>query len=345
MTPALLVRRAGPATTIQDLGRWGHQRLGVPVGGALDTTSLRLANAVVGNGEGVAGFEFRLAGPDLVVDADSVRVALAGAVETFIEADPPMPVAPWRSVTLIRGQVLRIRRVTVGAVGYLAVAGGLAVESVLGSRSTYVRAGLGSFDGRVLGDGDRVPLAADRVDASGERALPSAPEPGTGPLRVVLGPQDDAFTEEAMATFLGQSFTVGRAADRMGLRLDGARLTHRTDANIISDGVATGAIQVPANGQPILLLADRQTVGGYTKIATVVSADLPRAGHLLPGAELRFAAVTVAQAIDLRRQAEAAIARLVAGIRAVPPVGGLDEGALMTQNLISGVVGAADATG
>ncbi len=343
MTPALLVRRGGPSTTIQDLGRWGQQRLGVPVGGALDTTSLRLANAVVGNGEGVAGLEFRLAGPDLVVEADSVRVALGGAVEAYLEADPPVPIAPWRSVTLSRGQTLRIRRVTAGAVGYLAVAGGLAVAPVLGSRSTYVRAGFGAFGGRALADGDRLDIVADRAVAGSERALPSAPEPETGPLRVVLGPQDEAFTEQAMSAFLGEPFTVGHEADRMGVRLDGPRLGHRTDANIISDGVASGSIQVPANGQPIVLLADRQTVGGYTKIATVVSADLPRAGRLLPGAEVRFAAVSVAQAIDLRRQAEATIARLVAGIRAVPPIGGLDEDALLTQNLISGVVGAADA--
>lgn len=338
MSGDLLVRRAGPSTTVQDLGRWGHQRFGVPVSGALDTTALRLANAVVGNPEGMAGLEIRLAGPDLVVEADGVRCALGGAVEAYLGDDPPIALEPWRSFAAHRGQVVRIKRVVEGAVGYLAVAGGFALGPVLGSQSTYTRAALGGLDGRVLGDGDRLPLARARVEPRDELALAERPSAEAGPLRVVLGPQHDAFTDEALATFLDAAFTVGREADRMGIRLDGPRLTHRTDANIISDGVATGAIQVPANGQPIVLLADRGTVGGYTKIATVISADLPRTGRLVPGAEVRFASVTLNEAIAARRAAEAEIGRLIAGLRPVPALGGLDEATLLIENLISGVV-------
>lgn len=345
MTGALVVARAGPATTVQDLGRWGYQRLGVPVGGALDAASLRLVNALVGNPEGAAGLEFRLLGPELTVEADSVRVALSGGIEAAVDGDPPVTVAPWRAVTLARGRTLRVRRVTGSAVGYVAIAGGLAIAPVLGSLATYTRAAIGGFAGRALRDGDRLPLALGVAPPGADLALSGPPETETGPLRVVPGPQHGAFTEASAAAFLAEPFTVGREADRMGLRLDGPKLSHRTDANIISDGIASGSIQVPANGQPILLLADRQTVGGYTKIATVISADLPRAGRLMPGAEVRFAAITVDEAVALRRAAERRLARLIAGLVPAPPLGGLDEHALLNENLISGVVGMTDDPG
>jgi biotin-dependent carboxylase-like uncharacterized protein len=341
MSGALLVKRAGPATTVQDLGRWTYQRLGVPVGGALDGTALRLVNALVGNAPTEAGLEFRLVGPDLMADADGVRFAVSGGVEAIIAGEPPVTLAPWRSVALRRGQTLAVRRVTGSAVGYVAVAGGVAVPTVLGSRATYTRAGIGGLEGRVLREGDRLPLLSDSP-GGGDHALPAPPRQDDGPLRVVLGPQDAAFTAASRDAFLSETFTVGREADRMGLRLDGPRLAHVKDANIISDGIAAGAIQVPANGQPILLLADRQTVGGYTKIATVISADLPRAGRLMPGAPVRFAAVTADEAVAARRAAEAELAALVRGLVSVPPLGGFDEAALLRENLISGVVGITD---
>lgn len=338
---ALAVVRAGPSTTVQDLGRWGHQRLGVPVGGALDTTSLRLANAVVGNPEGTAGIEFRLAGPELEVACDAVRIALGGSVEAVIAGAPPRGVPPWRGVVLARGDRLQVRRVNGSAVGYLAIEGGFALTPVLGSLATYVRAGLGGLDGRELRDGDRLPLALTEPSQRGDRCLAESPAWDEASLRVVLGPQDQAFHDESLAEFLAATYVVGRDADRMGLRLEGPRLRHRHGADIVSEGIAQGVIQVPANGQPILLLADRQTVGGYTKVATVISADWPAAGRLLPGTVVRFAAVTVEQAVAARRAAEAEIARLVAGIRPAPPFGGLDESALLSENLISGVVGPA----
>lgn len=342
MSGSLLVKRAGPATTVQDLGRWTHQRLGVPVGGPLDSTGLRLVNALVGNAETAAGLEFRLVGPEVLVDTDRARVAVSGGVEAVIQGDPAVTVAPWRSLTLSRGQTLAVRRVTGSAVGYVAVGGGLPVPLVLGSRATCTRAGIGGLGGHALRDGDRLPLATVTLGDGGDRALPTAPRERDGPLRVVLGPQDVAFTDASRSAFLSETFTVGRDADRMGLRLEGLRLAHVKDANIISDGIAAGAIQVPANGQPILLLADRQTVGGYTKIATVISADLPRAGRLVPGMPVRFAAVAVDEAVAARRAAEADLATLVRGLVPAPPLGGFDEAALLRENLISGVVGVAD---
>jgi UPF0271 protein len=338
---ALKVVRSGPSTTVQDLGRWGYQHLGVPVGGALDTTSLRLANAVAGNAQGMAGLEFRLMGPEIEVAAEAVRFALGGPVEAFVAGDPPRRVAPWRGVVLRRGERLQVRRVDGAAVGYLAVEGGFALLPVLGSLSTYGRAGLGGIDGRALRDGDLLPLARDEPSARADAMLETAPPAAGMPLRVILGPQQEAFVEASLEAFLDATFTVGRDADRMGIRLDGPRLIHRAGADIVSEGVAQGVIQVPANGQPILLLADRQTVGGYTKIATIISADLPAAGRLPPGATVRFAAVTLEEAVAARRAAEAAIARLLAGLVPAPPFGGLDEAVLLTQNLISGVVGPA----
>ncbi|MEX2649214.1 MAG: biotin-dependent carboxyltransferase family protein, partial [Alphaproteobacteria bacterium] len=338
---ALAVVRAGPSTTVQDLGRWGHQRLGVPVGGALDTTSLRLANAVIGNPEGTAGLEFRLAGPELEVACDAVRVALGGPVDAVIASEPSRGVPPWRGVVLARGERLQVRRVEGAAVGYLAIEGGFALSPVLGSLATYVRASFGGLDGRALRDGDRLPLVLPEPSRQGDRCLAERPVRDKANLRVVLGPQDQAFQEESLAEFLAAIYVVGRDADRMGLRLEGPRLRHRHGADIVSEGVVQGSLQVPASGQPILLLADRQTVGGYTKVATVISADLPAAGRLLPGAVVRFAAVTVAEAVAARRAAEAEIARLVVGIRPAPPLGGLDETALLSENLISGVVGPA----
>ena len=338
MNGHLIVVRPGPMTTVQDLGRSGYQHVGMPVAGALDAIALRLANALVGNPQGMAGLELRFQGPELAVAAETVRIAVAGPVRLELAGEPARELAPWRSHRLTTGQLLRVGPVRAGAVAYVAIEGGLALPPVLGSLATYARASLGGLDGRALQVGDRLPLAQPAAGARDELALPAPPDYGSGPLRVVLGPQDDYFTREALATFLGAAYTVSREADRMGLRLDGPKLAHAKGADIASDGIATGSIQVPGNGLPILLLADHQTAGGYPKIATVVSADLPRAGHLLPGQTVRFGAVTVAEAEAIRRAQEAMLVRLIAGMRGAPVVGGIDLEALHRENLISGVV-------
>ena len=228
------------------------------------------------------------------------------------------------------------------AVGYLAVEGGFDVAPVLGSQSTYTRAGLGGFDGRPLRTGDLLPLHQAQAKERAESMLPELNLATPERIRVVLGPQDDHFSERGKRTFLQSVYTVSPASDRMGMRLAGAALEHSDGFNIVSDGIAPGSIQVPGNGLPIVLLADRQTTGGYPKIATVIAADLPALGRLAPGARVAFAAVSVAEAEAAHRQLAACLAQLPRQIVAVRPQPALDETALLGANLVSGVVSAHD---
>ena len=340
MGTGLRVQSPGLHTTVQDLGRFGYQDIGVPPSGALDPVALRLANSLAGNPEDAAALEILHHGPSLEVTAESVRVALAGlgASLEILDAEA-RAVPPWRSVTLRRGQTIRIAAARDSACCYLAVSGGFDLPACLGSRATYARARLGGFEGRRLAGGDELGLVLDAAPEGGELCLP--PPPKLGPAaeaRVVLGPQLEVFTEAAVETFLGADFTVSASSDRMGMRLDGPRLAHRDGFNIISDGVVTGAVQVPGSGQPILLLADRQTTGGYPKIATVISADLPALGRCKPGSRLRFRAVEVAEAEAIRREQEAEIARIISTIAPLGEGRGVNEMSLYGDNLISGVV-------
>jgi biotin-dependent carboxylase-like uncharacterized protein len=225
----------------------------------------------------------------------------------------------------------------------LAVAGGIEVAPVLGSRSTYVRAGLGGFRGRALREGDVLALGPAAAGNGPELRLPGIDFPLPESVRIVLGPQDDHFTGEALATLLADTFTVTPASDRMGLRLAGTRLPHSRGYNIVSDGIAPGSIQVPGDGLPIVLLADRQTTGGYPKIATVASADLPGLGRIGPGARVRFVATTVAAAEELRRSLEAEMATWAARLEPAGAGAALDPARLYTDNLVSGVTDAAAA--
>jgi len=338
MSAALIVRAPGLFTTVQDLGRFGHQAQGLPVAGALDPFSLRVTNALVGNSQTCAGLEILAHGPTLEVEADSIRVALAGTTSSLeIISDPPATVPPWQSVRLSRGQVFRVGSVAGSACAYLAVEGGFDLAPFLGSLSTYTRGGIGGFEGRALKAGDRLRLKNAVADPRGEVRVRQVPDLGVmEPIRVVLGPQADYFTDEAIATFLAAPYTVSREADRMGLRLEGPPLEHARGFNIVSDGIATGAIQVPGSRQPILLLVDHQTTGGYPKIATVISADLPVAGRRKPGDTIRFVAVEVAEAERLARAHEATLQALVADLAPVG-IGGLDLESLYNENLVSGV--------
>lgn len=345
MSAALTVITPGPCTTVQDLGRFGRQGLGVPVAGALDPVSLRLANRLVGNPEGEACLEILQAGPTLQVAAESVRIALAGTQTALtLPGEEAAPVPAWRSVTLERGERLQLGSLVDSGCAYLAVAGGFALDPVLGSRSTYRRAGLGGFQGRALQGGDTLPLRHARVpEGTTDLALHPAPDLAqAAPIRVIPGPQADHFTEAGWQTFLRSDFTVSAQSDRMGLRLDGPRLAHVGDGNIVSDGIATGAIQVPGSGQPIILLADHQTTGGYAKIATVISADLPRLGRCRAGQSLRFQAVTVEDAEPARRDLETWIATVAAALRPVGALARLDPESLYRENLITGLVSEAE---
>ena len=313
---ALEVIAPGPHTTIQDRGRCGFQDVGVPTSGPLDRVSLRLANALVGNPAGTPALEMLLQGPTLKVRADSVRVALVGCNAAIdVRSGDARRIPAGQSVTLARDEVFRVGALGDSVCAYLAVEGGPDVPRVLGSASTYVRGALGGLQGRRFQPRDIVPLTLDAVEARGERALSRALDLALDqPIRVVLGPQADYFTPEAIETFLSAEYTVSPQADRMGYRLEGPALAHAKGYNIISDGIVSGSVQVPGSGRPIVLMVDNQTTGGYPKIATVISADLPVAARRKPGRAMRFVAVDVEEAESLRRQQEAAIQQAIDAI-------------------------------
>ncbi|SDG93272.1 biotin-dependent carboxyltransferase family protein [Propionivibrio dicarboxylicus] len=291
------VVNAGIANSLQDLGRIGFRHMGIAVSGCLDPWLARCANALVGNDADCACIEIRAAGPSLAVLSGPLRFALAGeATATRVSAEgDETEVLPWQSVTLDAGDELQVG-FQPGGTAYLAVSGGFATLLQLGSRSTYLRAEIGS----AISFGLQIPCDV----ASGPERAAAPWSAGSGLVRVMLGPQDDHFTPAALEDFLAGEYRVTPQSDRMGLRLEGKALVHRSPAaaDIVSDGVTPGVIQVPANGQPIILLADCQTVGGYPKIATVISADLPRLAQLRPGEAIRFAAVDAAQAAAARAE-------------------------------------------
>lgn len=260
----IVVRRAGLLTTVQDLGRPGLAHLGVPQAGAVDADALRHANRVVGNLPGAAGLEVTALGPELVFEVDAT-VAVHG-----------------RARFVPTGTVLDVGRVPDGLRGYVAVRGGLDVPRVLGSRSTCTLSGLGPPP---LREGDRLPVGRE---VAGEPQELPPPSPGTGPLRVVLGPREQALTAAGMQALLSATWTVAPASDRTGLRLDGPPLERAGRGELASEGVVVGSVQVPPDGRPVLFLANHPTTGGYPVVAVLVRADLGRAGQLAPGSVLRL---------------------------------------------------------
>jgi biotin-dependent carboxylase-like uncharacterized protein len=301
----------GLLTTVQDLGRVGSQRFGVPVSGAMDRWSLRAANRLVGNPDGAAALEITLGGPVLRFDGQGL-IALAGAdLDARLDG---RPLAAWQSVPVGSGSTLAFGGARDGMRAYLALAGGIDVPVVLGSRSTFARSGLGGFRGRALRAGDRVPVGAGGASAPRRgRRIPRGAVPVYGhahTLRAVLGPQDDAFTEEGIRLFFGERYTLASQSDRVGCRFAGPRIAHRAGADIVSDGTVFGAVQVTGDGLPIVLMADRGTTGGYTKIAAVASADLPRLAQARPGDHVRFERISAGEAQALLRDAEAQLDRI-----------------------------------
>jgi allophanate hydrolase len=296
---------------------------------------MRIANALVGNAEGAPVIEAFDGGLQLAARGGAVRVAVAAdAVLEREHAGECRSVGGWRSLTLADGDVLRVRRVDGGRVVVVAVEG-LALPPVLGSASTYARAALGGLDGRALVAGAQLPAVA--AASRPEKMLHDPPRRPTGAIRVVAGPQADHFDAATLAAFAATDYRVTADADRMGVRLEGPPLAHRGAPEIISDATVPGSIQVPGNGQPIVLLADAQTAGGYPKIATVIGADLPRLAASRPGQVLRFAFVDAAEGERLARAAEADTRALVARLGPLLE-GGVDEAALYAANLVSGVV-------
>ncbi len=286
-------------TTVQDLGRYGYERYGVPVSGAMDQFALRAANLLVGNPPHAAALEITLAGPTLRA-TDKCLIAVTGADLSLRVNDWEMP--PWMAIFVRQGWTITFGDRKSGCRAYLAVAGGIDVMPIMGSRSTYLSGGFGGVEGRALRQGDVIPVGVVpfHLPERAGRSFPSnlVPDYSDAPeIHVVLGPQDDYFTDEGMATFLSGEYQVGPTSDRMGYRLQGPEIAHKGRADIISDGIPLGAVQVPADRQPIVMMADRQTTGGYPKIATVISADIPLLAQCLPGqSTVRFEAIGVEEA-------------------------------------------------
>jgi len=322
------VIRPGLLTTVQDLGRYGYQRFGVVAGGVIDEWAQRLANAAVGNDASDATLEITMQGPVLRFGEDAL-VAVCGAdLAPRVEGEP---FPQGRPVRVRQGAVLEFRSGDQGCRAYLAVRGGLRVPVVMGSRSTYIRAALGGFEGRALKKGDQIPIAPYEAGwyASLDRAIEeggmpfAAPRWSFGPtaipasarrVRVIAGPQWDLFSQETRELFLGTEFGVSVNSDRMGYRLTGAIIRLRRPAEMISEAVTFGTIQVPPDGNPIILMADRQTTGGYPKIAHVAAVDLPRLAQTRPLERFAFELVTLAEAQQAYLARERELARIVEGI-------------------------------
>lgn len=296
----------GIMTSVQDLGRYGCARLGVAPSGALDRTAVRIANRLVGNSETAAVLETTLMGLRLRALRDTVAAVCGGDLQPRIgSAALPM----WCSVAVPEGEVIAFSGPRSGLRAYIAVSGGFAVEPVLGSRSTNLGSGFGGFDGRLLRKGDI--LTAEGVAEAATRAGRALP-PELIPvyaspwrLRVVWGPQDDQFSEAGRRTFTSAVYTVSPDSDRTGIRLKGPTVERLPGVgeSIISEGIVSGAIQVPGDGQPIIILGETAS-GGYRKIATVISADLSRLGQITPGDEVGFEAVPLDAAVAALRDQE-----------------------------------------
>ncbi len=326
----------GAFASLQDAGRQGFRRIGVPWAGVLDRRLMRIANALADRDENAPVIECFDGGLHVVAHGGAVKLAVAG--DAVVEVDGPdgrRQLAPWRSVTIADGEALRVRKMGSGRIAMVAIVG-LELPAVMGSASTYVRAGLGGVDGRALGAGMR--LALNDADPWGsDRVLTQPPAADARPIRLVPGPQVDHFSAAALEALVGADYRVTAEADRMGVRLEGAKLEHSGAADIVSDATVPGSIQVPGAGQPIVLLADAQTAGGYPKIATVITADLGRLAALRPGQTLRFVTVTAAEGAQIARAAEVETRALIAAIRPLP-ADGIDLVALYTGNLVDGVV-------
>jgi|WetSurMetagenome_2_1015567.scaffolds.fasta_scaffold128193_3 antagonist of KipI len=301
----------GFLTTVQDLGRYGYGRFGVPVSGGMDRFALCAANQLVGNSWESAVLEFGIEGPTLEFEEDCV-IAVTGAGFSLLVQDKPMPM--WTSIIVRRGWRIQIVKEEKGTWSYLGISGGVHLAPVLSSQATYLRGGFGGMGGAALKNGDLVPIGRQPYGL-GELAgheIPRIYHPKyteSPTLDIILGPQDERFTQEGIDTFLANEYSLSLTSDRMGYRLEGPPVKHSAGADILSDGMVFGSVQIPPNGQPIIMMSECPTTGGYTKIATVASVDLPVLAQTSPGiSRIRFQASTV-------EAAQARLRELYAGLK------------------------------
>lgn len=330
---SMIIVKPGVLTTVQDLGRYGAQQFGVIVGGAMDAFALRIANLLVGNDENAAGLEMTMVGPEIYF-AETALISVCGGDLSPRLNDRELP--PWKTVVAPEGSVLRFGPARLGCRAYLAVAGGVDAPVKMNSRSTYLRAGIGGWEGRALQKGDRLPvgapagasralasLLADEAQADGVAfsrwsvAPDLLPSYAANPeVRAVAGQELALFEEESAERFFADAFKVRTDSDRMGYRLtgDGEGLLLREKRELISSAVTFGTVQVPPDGQPIVLMADRQTTGGYPKIAQVASVDWPLLAQTNLGGTVRFRTISLGEAQRLYLTRENGIRTLRSGL-------------------------------
>lgn len=313
--------------TIQDLGRFGSQKYGVIVGGAMDSLSLRIANVLVGNEEGEAALEVTMFGTELKFDKDCLIAITGGNMDPVIDGEKaPM----WQPVFIQKGQVLKLKSLVSGYRAYIAFAGGIKVPEVMGSKSTYIRAKIGGYEGRELQRGDI--FACGDLTSSNRMIVEQAKAMNTPfswsvhyasfytfkrsqTIRILTGSEFDRFDSKSQKTLVSEPYKLSVNVDRMGYQLEGETLSLSEKFELLSEGVTYGTIQVPSNGQPIILMADRQTTGGYPKIGQVISADLPRLAQLQPGNKIQFEIVSIDKAERLLIQQEQDFHELKLGIQ------------------------------
>ncbi|KXH81673.1 biotin-dependent carboxyltransferase family protein [Sporosarcina sp. HYO08] len=299
------VLHPGLLTTIQDLGRFGSQQYGVIASGAMDPYSLRIANLLVGNEQGEGALEVTLMGTSLAFQQDRLIAITGGDLRATIDGErAPM----WRPIVVREGSVLTFDYAVHGCRAYVAFAGGIDIPKVMGSKSTYMRAGIGGFNGRALQKGDI--FHCGEMGARSQSLVCELKDPlswsvnyhtllnveQTQTIRVLKGTEFDRFEKKSQQALFTESYTLTTNSDRMGSRLEGAALSLREEFELLSEGVTYGTIQVPPNGQPIILMADRQTTGGYPKIGQVMTADLPSLAQLRPGGAIQFKEVSLEEA-------------------------------------------------
>ena len=290
---------AGPLTTVVDGGRYGYMSVGFSSGGAMDLYSMRVANILVGNEMDEGTLEMTFMGIEADFDSDAV-IAVTGADMSPEINGEPMPM--YEAVTVHSGDRLSMKKAKSGMRAYLAVSGGFDIPRVMGSYSTNLKCALGGYEGRKLKAGDALPLKrGSRLIAERKTEKENSYEKNIS-VRVVLGPQSDYFTDKGIRDFLSRPYTVSDKSDRMGIRLSGEPVENKNGVDIISDAIVMGSVQITSSGEPIIMMADRQTTGGYAKIATVITADLGLLAQSYPGAEIRFVAVSYNKAVRLLKK-------------------------------------------
>ncbi|MBA4322887.1 MAG: hypothetical protein C0408_08740 [Odoribacter sp.] len=297
--PSIIIQSAGLLTTVQDLGRYGYQRYGMPVAGAMDTFSLQLANLLVGNRPGDACLETTLTGPEILFSSSGAIAISGGDMSQCLNGKS---ISLNRTIEINSGDILSFAGLKKGCRSYIAFAGGINVPPVMGSCSTYLRGKIGGFGGRALKAGDEIALG----EVSGKITIMEIPKEIIPPyyasqiIQIIPGPEVKRFELEGISHFLTSEYHVTDQSDRMGYRLSGNPIRQQPPiADIISAGISFGTIQIPGNGQPIILMADRQTTGGYTRIANVVSTDLTLVAQLKPGDHIRFREISLEKAQEL----------------------------------------------